>query len=91
MTESDPTSEQTLRLIESSGTLDFWDEPSEDVYRPYECSTCGGSGKRLDINRGAERGDPARKWLTCRTCNGTGVVWDGTVVQPVYAYDVHAS
>lgn len=29
---SDPTSEQQMRLIEISGTLDFWDRPEEDIY-----------------------------------------------------------
>jgi len=28
----DPTSEQVLKLLESSGTLSFWNEPEEDVY-----------------------------------------------------------
>ena len=29
---SDPTIEQSMRLVELSGTLDFWDRPEEDVY-----------------------------------------------------------
>jgi hypothetical protein len=29
---SDPTVEQSMRIIEISGTLDFWDDPSEDIY-----------------------------------------------------------
>lgn len=30
----DPTPEQFLRLAESSGTLDFWNAPEEDIYGP---------------------------------------------------------
>ncbi len=30
--QSEPTSEQRMRLVELSGTLDFWDRPEEDVY-----------------------------------------------------------
>jgi hypothetical protein len=30
----DPAPEQFLRLAETSGTLDFWDEPEEDIYGP---------------------------------------------------------
>ena len=29
---SGPTTEQAMRLVELSGTLDFWDRPEEDVY-----------------------------------------------------------
>lgn len=29
---ADPTKEQTLRLIEQSGVVDFWDRPEEDGY-----------------------------------------------------------
>ena len=29
---SDPTNEQHMKLIEQSGTLDFWDRPEEDIY-----------------------------------------------------------
>ena len=29
---SDPTSEQLMRIVEQSGTLDFWDNPAEDLY-----------------------------------------------------------
>ena len=29
---SDPTPIQVLRAVEVSGTLDFWDDPAEDVY-----------------------------------------------------------
>ena len=29
---SDPTPEQRMRIVEVSGTLDFWDRPEEDVY-----------------------------------------------------------
>ncbi len=28
----DPTPEQIMRLVELSGTLDFWDRPEEDIY-----------------------------------------------------------
>ena len=31
---ADPTPEQFLRLAETSGTLDFWNAPAEDVYGP---------------------------------------------------------
>ena len=30
--QSEPTAKQRMRLIELSGVLDFWDNPSEDVY-----------------------------------------------------------
>jgi hypothetical protein len=30
----DPSPEQFLRLAETSGALDFWNEPGEDVYGP---------------------------------------------------------
>jgi len=29
---ADPTSEQMMRLVETSGVLDFWDDPDEDIY-----------------------------------------------------------
>lgn len=29
---SDPTPMQILRAVEVSGVLDFWDDPSEDIY-----------------------------------------------------------
>ena len=29
---SEPTSEQRMRIVEASGTLDFWDRPEEDIY-----------------------------------------------------------
>ena len=29
---ADPTSQQRMRLIEISGTLDFWNSPEEDIY-----------------------------------------------------------
>lgn len=29
---SDPTTEQAMRLVEFSGSLDFWDRPEEDIY-----------------------------------------------------------
>ncbi len=29
---SDPTTEQAMRLVELSGSLDFWDRPEEDIY-----------------------------------------------------------
>lgn len=29
---SDPTGEQRMRIVEVSGTLDFWDKPEEDIY-----------------------------------------------------------
>ena len=29
---SEPTSEQRMRLLESSGALDFWSAPEEDIY-----------------------------------------------------------
>lgn len=29
---SDPTSDQLMRIVEVSGSLDFWDDPSEDIY-----------------------------------------------------------
>ena len=29
---SEPTSEQRMRLLESSGALDFWSAPGEDIY-----------------------------------------------------------
>ena len=35
---SDPTPEQTLRLIEISGSFDFWDAPEEDIYSPDDGS-----------------------------------------------------
>jgi hypothetical protein len=28
----DPTSEERHKLLETSGTLDFWNDPAEDVY-----------------------------------------------------------
>jgi hypothetical protein len=28
----DPSPDQFLRLAETSGTLDFWNEPDEDIY-----------------------------------------------------------
>ena len=31
-TVSDPTPEQRMRLVEQSGTLDFWNDPAEDGY-----------------------------------------------------------
>ena len=31
---TDPTSEQRMRIVEVSGTLDFWDHPQEDIYSP---------------------------------------------------------
>ena len=33
---SDPTSTQCMRLVELSGTLDFWDDPQEDIYSPED-------------------------------------------------------
>ncbi len=29
---ADPTPEQVMRLVETSGTLDFWEDPGEDIY-----------------------------------------------------------
>lgn len=29
---SDPTQLQRMRLIETSGVLDFWDRPEEEIY-----------------------------------------------------------
>jgi len=29
---ADPTTEQLMRTVEASGTLDFWDDPREDIY-----------------------------------------------------------
>ena len=29
---ADPTADERLRLLESSGSLDFWNHPGEDVY-----------------------------------------------------------
>lgn len=29
---SDPTPEQFMRTVEIAGTLDFWDDPGEDLY-----------------------------------------------------------
>ena len=31
---ADPSPEQFLRLAETSGALDFWNDPREDVYGP---------------------------------------------------------
>ncbi|NLX14024.1 MAG: hypothetical protein GXY44_10280 [Phycisphaerales bacterium] len=31
---SDPTQLQQMRLIESAGCLDFWNDPCEDIYSP---------------------------------------------------------
>lgn len=28
----DPTVDQRMRIVEVSGTLDFWDRPEEDIY-----------------------------------------------------------
>ena len=28
----DPSLEQMMRIVEVSGTLDFWDDPREDIY-----------------------------------------------------------
>lgn len=28
----DPTPEQSMRIVEVSGTLDFWDREEEDIY-----------------------------------------------------------
>lgn len=33
---SEATPEQFLRLVENSGTLDFWDDPSEDIYSAHD-------------------------------------------------------
>lgn len=33
---SDPTPEQRMRIIEVSGTLDFWDRAEEDIYSPED-------------------------------------------------------
>ncbi len=33
---SDPTPEQRMRIVEVSGTLDFWDNPEEDIYSPND-------------------------------------------------------
>ena len=33
---SDPTSDQRMRIVEVSGTLDFWDRPEEDIYSPED-------------------------------------------------------
>lgn len=30
---SDPTVEQMMRIVEASGTLDFWDDEAEDIYK----------------------------------------------------------
>lgn len=30
----DPTAEQMMRIVEVSGTLDFWDSEDEDIYTP---------------------------------------------------------
>jgi len=29
---SDPTPEQQMRMVQISGTLDFWNRPEEDIY-----------------------------------------------------------
>ena len=29
---SDPTPNQMMRIVETSGTLDFWEDPAEDIY-----------------------------------------------------------
>ena len=29
---SDASTEDQMRLVEASGTLEFWDDPSEDIY-----------------------------------------------------------
>ena len=29
---SDPTCKQSMRLVEQSGVLRFWDDPAEDIY-----------------------------------------------------------
>jgi len=29
---SDPTPEQIRRIVQTSGALDFWDDPAEDLY-----------------------------------------------------------
>ena len=33
---SDPTLEQRMRIVEVSGTLDFWDRAEEDIYSPED-------------------------------------------------------
>jgi hypothetical protein len=33
---ADPTPEQMMRAVESSGTLEFWDDPAEDIYSPED-------------------------------------------------------
>jgi hypothetical protein len=33
---ADPPPDQVLRLLESSGSLDFWESPDEDVYSPED-------------------------------------------------------
>ncbi len=32
--ESDPTPDQSMRLVELSGSLDFWLDAAEDIYGP---------------------------------------------------------
>ena len=29
---SDPSTEDQMRIVEASGTLDFWSDPAEDLY-----------------------------------------------------------
>jgi len=33
---ADPTLKQSVRLIELSGVLDFWENPEEDIYNPND-------------------------------------------------------
>ncbi len=33
---SEPTPRQWMRLVEMSGTLDFWNDPDEDIYTPED-------------------------------------------------------
>jgi len=33
---SDPTPDQMMRAVETSGALDFWENPAEDIYSPED-------------------------------------------------------
>ena len=49
---------------------------------PYKCEICGGSGQMPT--------DTTATYLLCQGCGGSGIVYDHTVIQPVFVIDVHS-
>ncbi len=47
----------------------------------YQCSLCKGSGVVYP--------EGVATW--CIACDGSGWLWDHTVVQPVFVYEIHAT